>query len=363
MLMSGYRTNYSSNASTKGEALLLRTLPLTGPFTSISPFSSAPFFGGSVKYKDTYFPVLDAFIVSAADGTASSVYNSVPPIAHECMVTWCVKTFQSSYAEGRYQETVIRTFMNQTNRQQSYPWSAFPVRVSGQDSYFTTFAGNISLHPPGTDPAIGYYGVSNDTFSRTQRLFDEIFPSFITVANLTDTAWWRVRVWTFNLNQLRPVTACSWFAPNNITQYIDKMATSMTNVIRSHGSSNEFVRGRAFIQTTFIGVHLAWMSFPIALLILSLIFLVATMVKTSQTGEGELGMWKTSAMPALIYSLPDKTRKDFMMPNGWKTGLNRRSKKIKVRLNPKQGWRVSGQMPPSPVVPVRSKQRAPPGWI
>lgn len=361
MLMSGFRVDHASNASDEGEALLLRTLPLTSPITAFEPFSSAPYFGGSINYKDVYFPLLDALIVSAADGTANSVYKKIPPVAQECIVTWCVKTFQSSYREGVYDEIVTRTFFNNTGRQQPYPWEAWPL--TDVEGWFTVFHDDITIDPPETDPSTGHYGISNVTYAKTQSLFRDMFPSSLTVANSTAPAWWRVKIIEKDSNQLRPVTGCPWLAPNNITRYMQRMATSLTNVVRSHSASNEFVQGRAYTQATFISVHLQWMIFPIALLILSLIFLVATMIKTSQTGEEEMGMWKTSAMPALIYSLPDKTRKDFMMPNGWKTGLNRRSKKIKVRLNPKQGWRVSGQMPPSPVVPVRSKQRAPPGWI
>lgn len=81
--MSGYRTDAQGNSSTEGEALLLRNLPLTSPITSVYPFSSDPVFGGSVNFKDIYFPLLDAFIVSAADGTAASVYKKKRPVAQE----------------------------------------------------------------------------------------------------------------------------------------------------------------------------------------------------------------------------------------------------------------------------------------
>ena len=84
--------------------------------------------------------------------------------------------------------------------------------------------------------------------------------------------------------------ACPWLAPANITGYMERMAASLTNVGRSHSGSDEFVKGRAYTQTTFIAVHLKWMAFPLTLLILGLIFLVATMVKTSRAGEEGMGM-------------------------------------------------------------------------
>ncbi|KAH9864232.1 hypothetical protein J1614_010166 [Plenodomus biglobosus] len=358
--MSGYRTDQTSNASTEGEALLLRTLPLTSPITSVYPFSTTPFFNGSIRFKDIYFPVLDALIVSAADGTASSVYEKVRPVAQECIVSWCVKTFQSSYAEGSYEETVTQAYMNSTGAQQPYPWEGFPLPNEGEEAFAISFQGDITVRPPGTDPNLPSYGVSNDTFVRTQALFDDMFPSAMTVANSTAPAWWRVKIYAWARNQLRLGAGCPWLAPHNITDYFERLSTSMTNVIRSH-RSHEFVRGRAYTQTTFIAVHLEWLTFPLVLLFFSLFFLIATMVKTSKDMDGEIGVWKTSAMPTLLFSLPKDTQAQFRSQGIRKSNLKRRRKSIKVRLHPNQGWRVSGQTLISPV--AKTELRAPPGWI
>jgi hypothetical protein len=329
---------------------------------SAKPFSATAPFGGSINFKDVYFPILDALIVSAVDGTPNSVYKEESPVAQECMITWCVKTFKSSYAWGNYEESVTETFLNETARQNPYPWEVFPIYSQGEDAIFTIFHGNISIRPPSTDPSIADYGVSNETYSRTQALFDDMFPSSITVANATAPPWWRVKIYAWAYNQLRPVMSCPWLAPNNVTLYVEKLATALTNVIRSH-PSHEFVRGRAYTQTTFIAVHLEWLTFPLVLLFFSSMFLVATMIKTSKEKDGELGMWKTSAMPTLIYSLPKDTQKDIISPGTGKSGSCRRNHKIKIRLHPKQGWRVSGQTSTSPTIVTRNIQRAPPGWI
>lgn len=334
--------DYASNASTKGEALLLRTLPLISPITSVYPFSTTPFFNGSVRFKDIYFPVLDALIISAADGTASRVYEKVRPVAQECIVSWCVKKFQSSYAEGSYEKTVTRTYMNSTGAHQPYPWEGFPHPYEGQEAFAISFQGDITIRPPGTDPNPPSYGVSNGTFIRTQALFDDMFPISMTVANLTAPAWWRVKIYAWARNQLRLGAEYPWLAPHNITDYFERLSTSMTNVIRSH-RSHEFVRGRANTQTTFIAVHLQWLTFPLVLLFFSLIFLIATMVKTSKGTDGEMSTWKTSAMPTLLFSLPKDTQAQFGSQGIRKSSLKKRRKSIKIRLHPNQGWRVSGQ--------------------
>jgi hypothetical protein len=363
VLMSGFRTGTAAaNSSTKDEALLLRTIALSAAMTSVNPLSATPFFGGSIHFKDVYLPFLDAIIVSAADGTASSVYDRQRPIAQECMLSWCVKTLKSTYASGDYEETVIKTFLNTTARQRPYPWTGRSVVSLGEEAFWSEFQGNLSIHPPGADPRVDDYGMSNETFARTQALFDEIFPSTITVANTVSPPWWRIRIYAWGRNQLHPFTSCPWLAPNNVTQYVERLATAMTNVVRTH-NSHDFVRGRAYSQTTFIAVHWEWLTFPLALLLFSLIFLVATIMKTSRTSDGGVGVWKTSALPTLIYSLPKDTQEAVASQSRWKNGLERESRKVKIRLLPKHGWRVSGQVHMSPTPNTGSERRAPPGWI
>jgi hypothetical protein len=256
--MSGYRVNdtlNSSSAKEPGEALLSRTLPLNTPYISVHPFSGTPHYGGSIHFKDVYFPIVDALIVSAFDGTTNSVYAGKPPVAQECIVTWCVKTIESSYIEGNYHETIKDTFLNMTGRTQPYPWETWPAPPEEGDHIYTQFNSNISIIPPSINSTTVEFSVSNETFRRTASLFDDMFPSSITAGSLTAPSWWRVKIYAWGFNQLRPVTPGNpWLAPNNATEYLEQFTTSMTNVIRSH-SSHEFIQGRAYNQVTFITVH------------------------------------------------------------------------------------------------------------
>lgn len=84
ILMSGYVVE---NGGSKGEALLVRTLPFT------DMISKVPVFGGSVNFKDIRTPILDALIVSSANG-AADVFQNATPVAHECVLAWCVQTIQ-----------------------------------------------------------------------------------------------------------------------------------------------------------------------------------------------------------------------------------------------------------------------------
>jgi hypothetical protein len=351
VLMSGFRVDASSNF-TYGETLTMRTIPLYR-----NP-SRQTLHGGSINFKHISKPILDAFIVSSADGSPSSVYRKEMPIAHECMLAWCVKTLRSSYSWGSYEEIVEETFFNTTELPN--PWST--VYLADIDGTITDYLGNISIYPPDMSREGQGYGVSNDTMMDTVFSFDEVFPSAITVMDPTAIPYLKVKTSFVDRVMYRAVRFSPWLAPNNITHHMERIANAVTNVIRSDTSSQEFVAGQAFAPETYVQVKWAWLIFPLVMLILCFIFLIATIVKTSRHTDEDIGVWKTSAMPTLIYGLPHDMRKDLATAPTWHgMGSGDGAKKVKIRLRPDLGWRVSGQM--SPTVHRRNDTRIPPGWI
>ncbi|UPX15498.1 uncharacterized protein EKO05_0005944 [Ascochyta rabiei] len=286
VLMSGFKVETSPNSSTEGEALLMRMLPLNRPI-SLAERLSGLLYGGSIRYKDVYAPFLDTLIVSAVDGTAESVYSKRRPVASECILTWCVKTVHSSYSWGNYEEIVTDTFFNNTGREHPAPWDSTPLVIDGAESNWVTFKRNYSIYPASMDPATDGFGVSNETHTRTQVLFEDIFPSLITVSHRTARPKWRTRVSWWLANYIRFYEYCPWLAPNDINTYMERFATAMTDSLRTHKSA-EYLPGRAYTQTTFVSVHWEWLTFPLTMLFLSLTFLVATIVKTSNGVDGSM---------------------------------------------------------------------------
>ncbi|CAE6995425.1 hypothetical protein P3342_000109 [Pyrenophora teres f. teres] len=339
VLMSGYRVENFTNSS-YGETLLMRTLPLV-----TNPTREA-LYGGSINFKHINYPLMDALIVSAADGTADSVYRKARPVAHECMLSWCVKTFRSSYAWGGYEEEVVETFMNTTQAQ--YPWSTERLSV---DSTLIGFDNDITIVPPNIEHNIAGFGVSNDTFVNTVIVLDEVFPSLITVSNPLAERYVKIRTSFTDQVMFREVRFNPWLAPNNVTNHMERIAEAMTNTVRSDPNSHELIIGTAFSRETYVMVHWAWLTFPITMLLFSIVFLGATMVKTSQQKYSDIGTYKSSAIPTLMYGLPREIQRDFTTSAVSSRAFSRRSKKVRIRLNPKQGWRVSGQMYLQPTVP------------
>ena len=344
VLMSGFRVENGSD-SLHGETLLMRTLPLvTNP-------SRHSLYGGTINFRHVQYPILDTLIVSAADGTVDSVYAKTPPVAQECMLSWCVETLRSSYASGDYKEQVIETFINTTSA--DWPW--WTQDYPEQQMTDTEFRANISIIPSSTESGSIPFGVSNETFLDLVIIFDEVFPSLITVANATAPQFVKIRTAAVDNVYSRLVHFSPWLAPNNVTFHMQRMARTMTNVIRSDTNSNELVVGIAQALETYVAVHWAWLTFPLVMLFLSIIFLVATMLKTSRNSHGDIGTWKTSAMPTLMYGLPQDMQKDIISTTSSGGLSHERPRKVRIRLLPKQGWRVSGQVDLAP--------RAPSGFI
>jgi len=352
VLMSGYRVDNVSN-STYGETLLMRTLPLvTNP-------SRRALYDGSINFKNISNPILDALIVSSADGSASSVYRKERPIAQECILSWCVRTLRSSYSWGIYEETVENVFYNTTDT--PYPWST--IYRPDQDVTETTYVGDINIYTPDMGRDGPGYGVINDTMADLVFIFDQVFPSLITVANPTARPYLKIRTSFVDRVMYRAFRFNPWLAPNNVTNHMERIAEAITNVARSEPGSNEFIAGHAFVPETYVQVNWAWLAFPLIMLALCLVFLVATIIKTSKDANGDIGVWKTSAMPTLLYSLPQDARNNLATTSTWRSTTSGGAKKVKIRLMPDQGWRVSGQMCTSPTLLRRSFPRAPPGWV
>ncbi|KAF2183985.1 hypothetical protein K469DRAFT_204504 [Zopfia rhizophila CBS 207.26] len=348
VLMSGYSINPVNSSA--GEALVMRILPLI-----VNP-SRRTIFGGSINFKHIRNPITDFLIVGAANGSPS-VYRNETPVAHECVLSWCVKTIKSSYYWANYAEEVTDTYLNTTAG--PYPWQTTRFEGKQLNGTRTFYLQNITVDASSAGHNTSNYGVSNVTALQTILIFDDIFPSFTTVADSSAVPFLRSQVNVKGAPMLRSLEVNPWIAPNNVTRHVERLATALTNVIRS-SSSNEMVLGMAFSKETYVSVRWEWLSLPLSLLVLSLIFLVGTVIKSTREKE-QVGIWKTSAIATLLYGLPDDMQKKITASTS--VGTPRaRAKALRVKLLPKKGWRVSGNLF-SPMTPKVRQNPLSPGWI
>jgi hypothetical protein len=357
ILLSGYTVDANKD-NIQDEALLLRTVPLTAFLTKERLYSV-----GSVAYKNIRNPILDALIASAIDGP-ESVYQNKTPTVHECVLSWCVQTIESSYGLGGYNEHIVSSYHNTTIGPS--PWISWEIPEEEGGGTWVQYKENITIIPTstGSDPAKPTspkleYGANNVTATNFMSIFDDFFPASYTVSNVSAIPRLRYKNFMDGPSQ-RYIPWSPWMAPNNLTQHLERLATAMTNRVRSSDSS-ETLLGEAFYTDKYVLVQWEWLIFPFLLLALAFVFLVSTMIKTSK--DTSTGIWKTSAMPTLIYSLPKEAQKEMNPSSGWDSA-NESSKKLRIRLLPKTGWRISGasHLITSPQLPHPAVQ-APRGWI
>jgi hypothetical protein len=345
ILMSGYLVK--ANSSNEDEALIMRALPLTN-LTSREPL----FGNGSIHFKDMRNTLADVLIVAAVNGTADTVYRKVPPIAQECVLSLCVKTIVSTYDSGKYEENIVETHLNTTAGE--FPWVGFPYKDESGNGTDIFYMQDININGTTHDGrSISGYGTSNRTAYSIIQGFADIFPSFATTPNTSNISVLRYKIYKEGPAFNRQLVYNPWLYPN-VTDHMDRLATAMTNVIRS-APSKIIMTGNAFGKETYIAVYWKWLAFPFILLFLSLVFLVATIIKTSK--DREIGVWKTSAMPTLISSLPQEIQPDLTKTSTWRSTSGVEAKRVKIRLMPNQRWRVSGEMraPASPTFLTRKK--------
>jgi hypothetical protein len=300
-LMSGYALDPITGAP--GEALTLRLFPLVDSETRES------FYGGSLRFKEIVDPIID-FLVVGNPGGALDAYRNATPVAHECVLSWCTQTLQSSLNWGRLSENVSSTFQNETQR--PFPW------LLGQNPGDYTYTDDISLTPPdqhgrgNPDQATNLtFGLTNLTAVQTVFLTDTLLPAFVTAQNASAESMFK-----YTCLQLHPGPRIRTLAFNpwletNVTDHIQRIAEAMSIVIRNtpaEDGSLIMIQGTAWDIRIHVSIRWVWIILPIALLLLSLFFLVATVMKSSKERQ-EVGIWKTSAIAILFNGLGDDVQK------------------------------------------------------
>lgn len=348
ILMSGYILEEDGK---KGdEALLMRTIPLT-----TYPQRHALWGDGSINFKEVRNPIVDVLISNAAN--SGDVYADTRPVLHECVLSWCVKTVQSSYYLGKYEEEITHVLINDTKG--TFPWSTYDIPED--EATYTDYLENVTIAAPPTDHGFPKYGwgINNDTMLNTVIIFDRIFPSFTTSTNYSETPILRWRYGSFKTVYTKIPSFNPWLLPNNITNHMERMANAITNAIRS-SSSSDTVYGHAFDSEVYVEVTWGWLSLPLVLLLVSFVFLVSTVIK-SATEKGQVSIRKNSAIATLLYGLPDHYQKRLAKSDSNGTPRTQ-AKALKVRLSATRGWRSSGNIF-TPLTPKPPANLPPPGWI
>lgn len=351
VLMQGYQVDPLTNLSS-GETLTTRAFPL------VTNVNRRTYFDGSINFKHIRNPINNFIIVSSASGPEQedilrSIFKHQKPRAFECVLSWCVKTIKSSYKDGTYNETITNRFINTTAG--PYPWT-FIKPNNSKEQMTIEYLQSITVDPEARNGqgSVSSFGASNDTAANIVNIFDDYLPSFLALSNNASNPYLKYEFWQ-NDPSLREFPKNPWCAPNNVTHHMQRLATVMTNAMRQ--SSNDSALGESFSQETYVEVRWVWLILPLALLGLTLIFLVGTVVRTSMESE-RVGVWKNSAIATLLYGLPDEMQQKIAASHGQGTP-RAKAKEMNVRMLSTKKWRISGHV----LSPNVRKPKPPPGWI
>lgn len=316
MLATGYTTNSSSPTPYSTDALMSRLFRLQAPE---NPDNVRPYWNGSLRFQNVSLPIVDFVIVSSA--SASAAYNNQTPIAHECVLQWCVQTISASYSKGSYEEKVLKTVQNN-----AFTGNLNESVVNKEGETLISFFSNVTIRMEGQE-----FFVDNNTVLQTVMDFEEYFPIYTTVDNISSTP--QVRFYgnslDGNVSRITTMSSSVWLPPNNITKYVQDMATSLTNVIRTYPNSTELVLGSGALET-YIRVQWAWLVLPFILVCFAFTFLMLTIHQSS--GCSGVKTWKNSALATLLNGLTDDAKRAIGPPDEL-LQMRERANKITVRLD------------------------------
>lgn len=325
LLMTGYPIDRYANYSK--DVLVSRSQPL------YSVWDRSVLSGYKAKLNDTRNPIAHFVVVSGEN--QEKVRQNSTPIAHECNISWCVKTMNSTYSGGYFAEDTTDTVYNNTlgpDPWYTYEWFDGDGIMKGMGYDYSE---NVSIVGKS-----GYeYQIDNVTHTNILGIFDNIFPSTYTVnsTNMTE-ALMRFSQYTTSGYRYRASLYNPWLY-DNITTHLDGMAEEWSKIVRSSQSSIEMVPGTASDLVSVVLVQWEWLSLPLGLLGFTFIFLVATIMRSMM--EQDVGVWKNSAIAILLHGLPDDIRKKLTSAID-KRASNTHMRDRKIKWLPGSGWRLSG---------------------
>jgi hypothetical protein len=104
----------------------------------------------------------------------------------------------------------------------------------------------------------------------------------------------------------------AWMYADDIDKWWARLAKSLTNNVRMNGhlrqEEHDRYTGIAWTEVVHIEVRWLWLIFPASLVLLSTIFLVATMIASWQSG---LKPWKSFILPVLYTRLEEGLQEEW----------------------------------------------------
>jgi len=277
-------------------------------------------------------PIVD-FILASTPGGFEGTLNNNTPIVTECEVHWVVKLLNATVLSGNLVEEALETLQFESDLDN--PWDPDDSNI---------YAANFSMTLPDPHSVTGpnsTYGMNNVTARKVWQVWAEVAPSNLNrpaASNPVKSGDVLKFQWLDSVPQLIQVLDLDipWAAPNNVSEQMAEAITVTNQVIRRNIISvthrHDVSTGQAFQQVVLVQIRWVWISLPVILLMFSLLFLIATVVRSTKAND-QIGIWKTSALAILFNGLGEDVQYHVGAGNNPQGYMRAKANDIKVKLD------------------------------
>lgn len=250
------------------------------------------------------------------------------PQAFECLLWFCVKTYEGRMENGVFNEEVTASWpgpnftlpfpsniglwsLESCNQEAGYDPTIVP---GGNGSTLAPCAlnatsQNYTLHPPGSPVS---YSVNVETFNMLRYWMSSVLDISLTTnpgdVPPNEPLLLDLPQAFYDSQEPNLSSSTNYFnqtldmeGPDSI---FERIAESMTFRIRSIGDPAEAAAGVAYNVETTVHARWVWATFPIALIVLTSCFLFVTVMLSVRQ---RIPMWKSSSLAGLLHGLDEET--------------------------------------------------------
>lgn len=274
-------TNLCEVFTTSGLKANLSNVPESSMGTSFQVFPSPGFRWKNDDTSKAYVANFEMVGYQASSESTSrytiglDILASTPVIASECALWLCVKSYKNTMIAGSATQKVTEIFS------EALPVEEGPAAVSKMSQSFLPLPPTMNPHP-GANFTVTYLAKYS-----MQNFLRRLFSGNVTVN-------------TASQESSADIVAAMWPATRSIDEWIENIAASMTDVIRTtNPEPNDYYNGSA-VRLAY-RVRWVWITLPVLLMLVSLLVLIVAMV---QTRRSSVQAWKGSLL-TLLFMTPE----------------------------------------------------------
>lgn len=228
--------------------------------------------------------------------TVSKRATATRTTAAECALWFCLKTFDISVTDGKSEQAIVATW-NETRFEAA-------TSAHSDEHVFINMPKHMGIQQNSR------YSVSDRSVKALRSFIDSLTSG--SFENASD-------VLIFSSDWIEAM----WQATNDLETWIGKLSLSLTNEMREHGTIRDPYRteyeGSASKMANYVHVQWYWMIYPASFLIMSLYYLLGTILAAARDG---VAAWKGDSLPMLFSRIDSRIQALGMAKMDVPKGLN-----------------------------------------